>query len=234
MNMKEFVYGSYSYNYELIHQDRKTLSLTVRPDLGLVVKCPLHVQEDRVNLFLKRKWMWLNKQIRFFEKFKKTFYKREYVSGESFLYLGRQYQLIVKRSKRDEVSLLKGKLMVFTNNVVSDGKYNKKLIEDWYGKRATAIFQDRFDEVFKKFDYPKKPELVVRKMSKRWGSFLGDKKIILNPKLIQASKDCIDYVMTHELCHVKQKGHDKRFFRFLKSKMPDWERRKDQLEVRLG
>ncbi|VAW45350.1 Putative predicted metal-dependent hydrolase, partial [hydrothermal vent metagenome] len=106
----------------------------VRPNLGLVVKCPRHIEEDRINLFLKRKWMWLNKQIRFFEKFKRIFYKREYISGESFLYLGRQYQLIVKQSNQDKVSLLKGKLMVFTNSSVSDGSHNKKLIEDWYKK----------------------------------------------------------------------------------------------------
>jgi len=233
MKMKEFIYGSYKYNYELVHQDRKTLSLTVRPDLGIILKCPEYVKNDRINLFLKRKWMWLNKQIRFFEKFKKTFYKREYISGESFLYLGRQYQLIVRRRKKNEVSLLKGKLMVFTNNPVSDGRHNKKLIEEWYGRKAKAIFQDRFDEVFKWFNYSKKPKLVIRKMNKRWGSFLGNKKIILNPKLINASKDCIDYVIAHELCHVKYKGHDKRFYRFLKSKVPDWEKRKDRLESSL-
>ncbi|VAW45352.1 hypothetical protein MNBD_GAMMA03-1827 [hydrothermal vent metagenome] len=69
-------------------------------------------------------------------------------------------------------------------------------------------------------------------MNKRWGSFLGNKKIILNSKLIHASKDCIDYVIAHELCHVKYKNHNKRFFDFLKSKMPDWEKRKDRLEIR--
>ena len=229
-----FTYGNYKYNYELVYQERKTLSLTVRPDLGIVLKCPEFAEDERINLFLKRKWMWLNKQIRFFEKFNKTLYKREYVSGESFLYLGRQYQLIVKRAEQNDVLLLKGKFMVYTNNAVSDGNHNKELIEEWFATRVRKIFQERFDEVFKRFNYADKPELVIRKMNKRWGSFLGDKKIILNPRLIHASKDCIDYVIAHELCHVKYKGHDKRFFRFLKSKMPDWEKRKDRLESSLN
>ncbi len=70
-------------------------------------------------------------------------------------------------------------------------------------------------------------------MNKRWGSFIGKRRIILNPRLISASKECIDYVITHELCHMRYKNHNKVFYNYLKSKMPDWEKRKDRLEKSL-
>lgn len=229
MKTKEFVYGNYRYDYELLKQDRKTLSLTVRPDMGIIVKCPHHAEDERIDQFLKRKWFWLTKQLRFFEKFQKKVYKREYISGESFMYLGRQYTLLVRRGKK-RVVLDKGKLLVYTDEGVSNGQTNKKLLEEWFAQRAKVIFEQRLNEVFERFDYPKAPQLVIRKMDKRWGSFIGDHKIILNPRLIESSKDCIDYVITHELCHIRYRNHDKRFYGLLKAKMPDWEKRKMKLE----
>ena len=230
MKIRDFNYGNYSYRYELIPQDRKTLSLTVRPDMGIVVKCPEYAQEDRINDFLKRKWTWLNKQLQFFANFQRVLYKREYVAGESLRYLGRQYKLIVKKGRHDQVSLLKGQLIVSTKKSVTDGAYNKSLIEGWYQEKAKAVFKEIYIDALQRFDYNDQPELLLRQMKKRWGSFTGNKRIILNPQLISASKECIDYVITHELCHMKYKNHDKVFFRYLKSKMPDWQKRKDRLE----
>ena len=65
--MQYFTYGDYSYSYQLIRQDRKSLALTVKPDLGIVVKCPHQANDERIDSFLKRKWFWMNKQIDFFK-----------------------------------------------------------------------------------------------------------------------------------------------------------------------
>ena len=71
-------------------------------------------------------------------------------------------------------------------------------------------------------------------MNKRWGSFLTKKQIILNPRLIQASTDCIDYVITHELCHMKHKKHNSQYYSFLSSKYPNWQNIKEKLELKIG
>ncbi|MFH1847585.1 MAG: YgjP-like metallopeptidase domain-containing protein, partial [Candidatus Omnitrophota bacterium] len=103
--MREFIYGQYKYKYEFLRQERKTLSLTVCPDMGIILRCPLHADDDRVDAFLKKKWKWLNKQLQFFKQFQKKSYNKEYVSGEGFIYLGRQYKLIVRRAKENDVTL---------------------------------------------------------------------------------------------------------------------------------
>lgn len=228
---KEFIFGSYVYHYDLVMQDRKSLSLTVTPDLQICVKCPHKADEDRLETFLKRKWFWLEKQLSFFRKYQRKIYQKEYISGEGFLYLGKQYKLLVKRASEDKVSMTKGLLMVHTTKSVQDGKHTKKLIDAWYREKTEKVFSDRFNEMKSKFDYKKMPDLAIREMQKRWGSFLENGKVVLNPKLIHTSRDCIDYVIVHELCHVKYKNHNKLFYTFLKKKYPKWEKVKEKLET---
>ena len=67
--MNKFVYGSFVYEYLLFRQDRKTLSLTVKPDLRIIVKVPKNADQERIDAFLKRKWFWLEKQLSFFKKY---------------------------------------------------------------------------------------------------------------------------------------------------------------------
>lgn len=229
--MEKFIFGSFSYEYVLIKQNRKTFSLTVMPDLRIILKCPNRADTDKIEKFLKKKWFWLEKQLSFFKKYQRKTYKKEYITGEGYLYLGRQYKLIVKKGNMDNVALAKGKLLVSTTKLVSNGNYNKKLIEDWYFEKTQKIFLERFSAMLDKFDYKNPPVLGIREMKRRWGSFLKENKIFLNPKLIKMPKECIDYVIVHELCHLKYKNHNTKFFELFHKKYPNWKKVKDKLEI---
>jgi len=231
MTTRTFKYGTHSYIYGLIRQDRKTLSLTVEPCLDIVLKVPNDADDERIEKFLRKKWMWLNKQLAFFEKYRRNYYKKEYVSGESFYYLGRQYMLIVSSSDKNSVAISKGKLTIGTVKPVSDGKYNRALLDRWYKKRRQIVFYERYAEMLKQFDYGFVPELNIRVMARRWGSYVKGERIVLNPLLIQAPKEAIDYVITHELCHMKYKNHDLKFYQLLDTKSPGWRRTKEKLEL---
>lgn len=233
MIKKTFTFGNYSYNYFLVFQDRKTLSLTIHPNLKIILKCPNNCEETKINNFLKRKWNWIEKQINFFKKFRKNPGKKEFVSGESFLYLGRQYKLTIKNSNQTKVKLEKNKLTLFTNESLKNEKLNKKLLNNWFEERTKIVFNSRLNQMLKKFDYESPPKLTIRKMLKRWGSCFSNKRIILNPLLIHSSKQCIDYVIVHELCHFKHKKHDKNFYKLQESIIPNWKKIKENLEIRL-
>jgi len=226
-----FKYGSYSYEYYLVRQARKTISLIVQPSLKVVLKCPVDCDGERIEKFLKKKWKWLEKQLSYFKKFGSK-NKKEYVSGESFLYLGRQYKLLVRKAKENSVKLKYGRIELKTTKDKSNKDFNKKLLQKWYNERANIIFANQYKKVLNNFEYSFEPNLITRKMNKRWGSYLSDKKLILNPVLIQAPKECIDYVITHELCHMKYKNHNKKFYDLLKSKIKNWEEVKEKLELR--
>lgn len=232
--MQKFIYGNYSYTYEIVRQDRKSLALTIKPDMGIILKCPHKVDNERIEKFLKRKWLWMNKQLKFFETVQLKQYKKEYISGESFFYLGRQYKLVVKRNKEESVKLLRGEIVVYTNESVKDGVNTKKILDGWFKNRYEIVFKERFEEMKKRFDYKNMPILKVRSMSRRWGSFLNKEQIALNPKLIHAPKECIDYVIVHELCHMRYKNHSRKFWDFLEEKYPKWQKVKDKLELKFG
>jgi len=232
MKKLKFIYGKYKYEYNLILEKRKTFSLSVYPDMKIVLKAPVGVSSGEIEKFLKKKWLWLERQLNFFAQFQGKRINKSYVSGESFLYLGRQYKLVVEKSKENSVSLQKGRLMIYTKGNLRDSRINKKLLDRWYRDKIEMVFSERLVEVVKKFDFDFDFKLVIRKMNKRWGSYAKNKNISLNPLLINASKKCIDYVITHELCHVNYNKHNKEFFRLLSKKFPNWEKVKEELELR--
>ncbi len=226
-----FTFGSYIYHYDLVLEDRKSLSLTVMPDLQIMLKCPLNADKERIDIFLHRKWFWLEKQLNFFRKYQRKKYKREFISGEGYLYLGKQYKLEVIRGDKDEVLMKKGKFFVSTTRNLKNGAHTKKLLDAWYQAKTENIFRERYTEITSLFEYKQLPVLRIKKMEKRWGSYLQSRTVVLNPDLIFSSKDCIDYVITHELCHARYKKHDKRFYSLLDEKMPRWQEIKDKLEI---
>lgn len=232
MKLQTFKYGNYSYEYYLVLQDRKTVALTIQPSLNIILKCPLDYDADKIERFLKRKWLWLEKQLQYFKKYKKKIEKKEYVSGESFLYLGRQYKLLVKSAKTQQVKLENGRITLFTPSSTQDKRTNKKLLDKWFEQRIEIVYASQLKEMIKKFDYDFVPDLITRKMPKRWGSYLSSKKIILNPLLIRASRDCINYIIVHELCHMRYKNHNKHFFKLQESIIPNWKEVKEKLELR--
>ena len=230
---KRFTYENIAFDYHLIQENRKTIAATVYPNQSVVVKAPLEAKAKRINEFLIRKFRWILKQQRYFSNFKpKT--QKQYVSGESFRYLGRSYKMLIHQTKDEpRVSLQHGILTVYScfpkNRLIT-----KKLMDEWYAGKTQKIFRERLEACFELFDYTELPSLGIRKLNKRWGSYLEKPhRIILNQALIQASKAQIDYVVIHELCHVKHKQHNKAFHALVKSKLPNWEKLKTELELRL-
>lgn len=230
---KIITYGAHSKEYKLVRRPKNTLSLTVKPDLDIVLSCPERADEKEITDFLRRKWRWIDRQIAFFRKYKKKNYGRDYVSGESFYYLGRQYQLVVKRGAVDKVLLSRGKLDVEVSGVGDTSAQVRKIIGAWYVERARDVFENRFAEMCSVFDYKRELHLRVKPLKRKWGSFKSG-TITLNPLLVQASTSAIDYVITHELCHVRYKRHNKNFWKLMDSMCPGWEKVKEKLELQFS
>ncbi len=227
--MKKFIYGKTEYKYILDLQNRKTFALTISPSMDIILKAPLGVNEAEAEKFLEKKAFWIDKQLKFFSNFKKRKIEKEYISGESFLYLGRRYMLKVLKSDDDKVVLRKGKITILSTKPKNQ-KFNKELLDEWFEAKMKKVYVERLEVILQNFNYNFVPELKIRKMSKRWGSYHSDGKIILNSLLIHASKKQIDYVISHELCHVKHKKHNRKFYNLLEQKFPKWELEKNKLE----
>lgn len=229
-----FQYGRYSYEYYIEFTERKTLALEVLPDLKIVTKVPLDATLDEIEAFLTRKWQWLEKQLNELRKLRKRRTEKCYVSGESFYYLGRQYLLLVEKASEDAVKLERGKLRIYTTKNTRNSKHNQQLLEGWYTRKRKRVFKEEYMRALALFKKGTMPQLGERAMARRWGSYTSDGKILLNPRLIEASREAIYYVCIHELCHTISRKHDTIFYAELDQRLPKWRQIKESLEIRHG
>ena len=106
---------------------------------------------------------------------------------------------------------------------------------NWYLDKARIKFSETFERCWPTFEKlgHAPPSIHIRRMKKRWGSLSRNGLLTLNPDLIRAPNECIDYVITHELCHLHCHDHGSEFYVLLERVMPDWEKRKHKLELAL-
>ena len=225
------IIGSHKFNYELRFTNRKMLSISVHPNLDVIVEAPFDTSIKDIEEKIIKRISWITKQKRYFSEFLPLPLEKKYVSGETHRYLGKQYRLKVIQSEDEKVKLVGRYINIYTRNK-SNSKQIKKLLENWYNFHAKRYIQKRFEENWKIFSKNKipSPKLELRKMKRRWGSCTNNSHIILNIELIKTSSLCIDYVIYHELCHLRHRNHNKDFYILLTRYLPDWEKRKDKLE----
>ncbi len=225
-------YGNKRIDFSVKYSDRKTLGITVTPELEVLVKAPTDTPVEKIKEKLLKKAPWIIKQQSFFLSFHPKTPKRKYVTGETHLYLGRQYLLKIENSERDSVKL-KGR---FIEVKTSEKSKVKKLVKEWYNQHARSKFNEITQPLIERFKkYNVSPSsIVLREMPTRWGSCTPKGKIILNPELIKAPHGCIEYVILHELCHLVYQDHTKKFIELQTKEMPDWEKWKLKLEKLLA
>lgn len=220
-----------STHYELFYTDRKTLGIKVYPDTSVKVFAPIDTPLEVIALHVEAKSRWIKKQQAIFETYLPKLPPRQYVGGETFWYLGRQYMLKIEESEEEVVIFYQGRLVVKTLNPSSEQV--KALLQTWYRTRAKIVLSQLFSQQFVLFNRFQldKPTLVIKPMEKRWGSCTTGGKILLNVELIKAPVSCITYVILHELCHLVHHNHSGAFYSLLESFMPDWRRWKQLLET---
>jgi predicted metal-dependent hydrolase len=224
-------FGSEVILFSLEFKERKSLAISVHPDLSVSVTAPTDQPLIKISAKVKKRAPWILRQKHYFSKFLPKQPPRKFISGETHKYLGKHYRLKVIKSKKEHVTLKRGLILVSTPNR-GDSRAVHSLLSGWYREQAERHFNDSLErclKLFRKFNL-NTPQVKLKKMAKRWGSCTSNGTIYLNPDLIRASKKCLDYVMVHELCHLKIRDHSRAYYRLLKRVMPDWEERKVHLE----
>ena len=228
MMMASIQFGSKQIDFQIEYADRKTLGITVTSNRDVLVKAPMDSTISKIEEKLKKKAPWIIKQQNFFLAYHPKTTEHKYISGETHLYLGRQYLLKIEKSDHESVKL-KGKFIeVKTHNK----SRVKRLVNNWYLKHARSTFHSTSLPLIEKFKkYKVEPSsIMLREMPTRWGSCTPKGKIMLNPELIKAPKSCIEYVIIHELCHLIHHDHTQKFMDLQCKEMKDWERWKKKLE----
>ena len=219
-------------NIKVVKEKRKSLAVEVYPNFTVLVKSPEQAKDFEIKDFIKRKTTWIEKQLNYFKQFNMP-EDKVYESGSSALYLGRQYLVIIEKSPlRNIIKVLNNKIYILTPSPQKLDEINHAL-QNWFIRRGETIFNERLNFCMKAFPDLKMPKLKIRKLNKRWGSYLKKHEIVLNPALIKASKQSIDYAIYHELCHAYYPNHTDEFYNLLSLKMPNWEKIKEKMELKL-
>lgn len=224
----EVIYGTTTITYHVRFSERKTLGITVTPEGKVVLSAPVDTTREKIEEKLLVRAGWIIKQQLYFRSFGERSPQKQYISGESHYYLGKQYILRVTEGRPNSAKY-KGR---YFEVVCTPKSKAAELMKEWYRERAKVKFADIAEPIISRFaKYGVAPSsLYIQEMENRWGSCTPKGKIILNTELIKAPKPCIEYVITHELCHLIHRDHTKAFFELLETEMPDWKRWKDKLE----
>jgi hypothetical protein len=224
-------YGKHRIPIEVCYEERNQLAITVRPDMTVEARAPLGSEADKVQKKLDAKAHWIWGQLDHFEKYQPLQPPREYVGGETHLYLGRQFRLKPERSDREQVRLV-GKFFHVETKHPKDTSQVKALMLDWYQRHAKAIIRRRIAPLLSEVERydAAQPEIRIQWMKRRWGSCTPNGVMTFNVELVKAPVHCVDYVLMHELCHLVHPNHGSEFYRLLNILMPDWQKRKERLE----
>ena len=229
-------YGESRIAYAIVRRERTTLEIAVEPDASVVVAAPRDAPLAAIEAKVRKRAAWIQRQQRYFTQFLPRTPDRQYVAGETHLYLGRQYRLKVVPHVQATVKLTRGFIVVQTHRPERT-ELTHELVEAWYRQRAHAKFAECLEINLLRFPTPDdfRPKgLIVRQLRRRWGSMSPACRLLLNRRLIEAPLDAIDYVITHELCHIAVPHHGPEFFELLDRVLPDWQKRKNRLEQKMA
>lgn len=231
MIKQQIKYGSSTIEYSLSYAERLTLGIKVYPDKSVHVIAPIGTSTDKISEKVHSKAAWILRQQDFFLSFHPITPPRRFISGETHLYLGKQYRLKLVETDKESVKLHGGNITIFSKDNSNKNRI-EKLLKAWFKNKADQHFSKLFQELapLAKPFFSGTPTLKYRWMDKRWGSCSQKGEILLNTELIKAPKKCIEYVIIHELCHLAHLNHSAAFYELLEKLSPNWRKTKYELE----
>ncbi len=231
-------YGDDEFHYKVIYlpprqqQLQRKIAIHVHPNGTVQVDAPEGAEPADIRRAVSKRARWVMKHLAEIRQRQQAVLPRRYISGESHFYLGRRYMLKVNHAPRlmPEVKLFRGRLTISTPDKSPESV--KELLWEWYKAHAKITFQRRLDLLTEQVTWVRKslPRVRLLTMKRQWGSCSPKGDIILNPHLVKAPRDCIDYVILHELCHLQEHNHSPKFYRLLGLLMPEWQSVKARLD----
>jgi predicted metal-dependent hydrolase len=222
-------------NYSIVKTKRKTIGITVDRNGKVKVSAPLYVSEKEIREVVQEKTDWIAKKVNEVRKRNLNTVHKEFVSGEEFLYLGEKYTL-----KIAELDLAKPEVLIQADTIVVyifkglTGESRKQVVKEtlikWYRQCFTEVVEERIEK-YSLYLSVSPRKVVVKDQKTRWGSCSEKRNINLNWRLVMAPIEIIDYVVVHELCHLRIMNHSKDFWNLIESTLPNYRESRGWLKV---
>lgn len=217
-----------TYKIKRSRKRRKTISLQISDKSEIVIAAPHFTPLEEINRFVQEKQNWINKTIRTQKEEAIRIKEREFITGEKFYYLGASYPLevIFDPFETEGVSLLNH---CFYINTRGNRDLRKYYFVSWYKKKAREYICQRVD-FFRSVLKLQSGTITISSAEKRWGSCSPDDNLSFSFRLIMAPPDVIDYVVIHELMHIKEKNHSSKFWALVELAMPEYKNHRRWLQ----
>ena len=214
---------------EVQKKNIKNLHLAVIPPDGRVrISAPIHLSDDSIAMFVRTKLGWIKKQKEKFEMQPRQS-QREYVSGETLYVFGQQYFLRVEYSYKGNSLILSGNEAVLTVRKESSAKQREAFVNEWY----RSLLKEKIETYLHKWENITGlhcSSWQIKYMTTRWGTCnTNTNKIWLNLQLAKKPIECLEYVILHELAHLRVPNHGKEFIAIMDHYMPYWRDTKSML-----
>jgi predicted metal-dependent hydrolase len=206
----------------------KRVRLEVRQQTGLAVIVPRSYPISRLREILKSKERWISRNLARFSQLELLPTRKELGSGDTVPYLGRDLQLVPQENHANDSVVLSGYRLAVSPDLFNNGLLESAL-EEWYRAEAARLINDRIAKLNSKMGIGYK-RIVIRGQKTRWGSCSHKKNLSFNWKLIMAPEPVIDYVIIHELIHLKEMNQSKRFWELVAQYCPGWREHKKWLK----
>ncbi|MDF2865220.1 MAG: hypothetical protein K0R72_29 [Clostridia bacterium] len=225
---KEIIYVD-GINIVIQRKKVKNINLRIGRDKTVKVSANNRIKINKIEEFVKSKKAWINEGLNKIENYIKNNEEDiEYITGSKLKIQNNEYKIILATDKKNRAIIQDDFIYLFTTDI-SDRNRKKKIIDKLLKSIAIQLFDNSLNEMLElvKPYSVNRPKLKIRKMRSRWGSCNKSKNIVtINYELVKFSKDCLNYVMLHELIHFLVSGHNKLFYSYLSDLMPDWKEKK--------
>jgi predicted metal-dependent hydrolase len=231
-----FHIGGTKVEYELIYTNRKkTMQIEMDINHGCTVRAPNDMSRDEIITNLERKSKWIITHLDKMAEITRHDSQKEFVSGEKFIVRGRRYRLKVTPDNvvLPSLSFENGVFKALVPEGVPESKYYhllRPLFIQFYQKNASQVINQRIRKYMRYFDDVPK-DIKIQSLKNKWGNCTPQNLIRYNWRIIMAKTSIIDYVVVHELCHMKHKNHSKQFWNHVEAILPDYKVSKDWLRV---
>ena len=219
--------------YEVHRKKVKNINLRIKPNMEIYISAPMNLHSDYIENFIRSKEKWIKQVLQKIEEAKQNQLPSQYLSGEKHKYLGKEYELEVKQGNSNRVSLKEGKIILTViSNIFENSDEKKKVMEKWYFENAQKVFVNAIQKWLEILDESIE-KLSIKPMKSRWGSCNYVKRYInLNTELIKRTQFEIEYVVLHELTHLKYPNHGKGFYRYIENYMPNYKMAEKMLNAK--
>ena len=216
--------------YRIVFSRRRSIGISVGPDTGVTVRAPYRTSIKSIEKLVYEKSEWIRKhQLNY--KSSVRINNTNIQNGSKILFRGREYFIEIVKSNKNTVKLHEEIIEIGLKDNEDLSKAGSTL-EKWYRNFAEDYFRKKFEEILIQYNtYNFRPdELAVRSLKRRWGSCTSKGKITLSSELLKLDDIYLEYVILHELCHLRHHNHGKEFYKLLSEVFPEWKQRRSELK----